>query len=68
MLARWGCALCPGDVNEDLIVSPGDLAVLLARFGTVGSPDTTQGDLDGDHDVDLSDPSMLLSNFGMLCS
>lgn len=58
---------CAGDVNFDNAVDLGDLAVLLARFGTPSGVIYADGDLDGDGDVDLSDLAALLANFGMTC-
>lgn len=66
MLWRPG-TVCPGDLNSDNVVDLGDLAGLLANFGTVSGATTADGDLDGDGDVDLSDLAGLLAVFGVSC-
>lgn len=58
---------CPGDLNGDHAVDIGDLAILLANFGTQSGATLEDGDLDGDSDVDLSDLTALLSAFGNAC-
>ena len=58
---------CPGDLNGDRLVNLGDLATLLAHYGTPSGATLADGDLDGDGDVDLSDLSALLGVFGSSC-
>ena len=57
---------CPGDLDGDGDVDLGDLATLLAQFGSVGPG--FSADIDGDGDVDLSDLTILLANFGSICA
>lgn len=52
---------CPGDLDGDGSVGGGDLANLLAGWGT------TQPDLDGDGVVGGSDLAIQLSNWGSFC-
>ncbi|MEP0847026.1 MAG: S8 family serine peptidase [Phycisphaerae bacterium] len=54
----------PGDVNDNNEVNVVDLVLLLANFGRDGA-NRTQGDLDGDGLVGLSDLSILLEHFGL---
>jgi hypothetical protein len=59
----------PGDLDEDGEVELGDLAALLANFGTrlphgSGPAPYVHGNLDCDRDVDLTDLATLLANFG----
>ncbi|HMN96710.1 MAG TPA: GC-type dockerin domain-anchored protein [Phycisphaerales bacterium] len=76
--ARWAAALltlpllipaasstadCLGDLDNDGVITGGDLGVLLAAFGT-GSP---AADLDGNGVVDGADLGILLSLFGERC-
>jgi len=56
---------CPADFDGNGVVDLGDLAILLANFGTPSG--ATDGDTDGDGDVDLSDLAVLLSAFGSPC-
>lgn len=58
-------APCVGDLNGDGVVDLGDLATLLANFGSGTLPE--HGDLDGDGDVDLADLSLMLAVFGVTC-
>lgn len=58
--------VCPGDLDQDGSVGLGDLAILLAQFGTTGGG--LSADLDGDMDVDLEDLSLLLAVFGRACA
>jgi hypothetical protein len=67
-IARWGCTLCPGDVNGDQIVDLADLTVLLGNFGTLSGATLEDGDLTGDGAVDLNDLTELLSSFGVPCA
>lgn len=53
-----------GDLDGNGCVDIGDLATLLANFGTNSGATPEQGDTDGDGDVDLTDLAALLSNFG----
>ena len=59
--------LCPGDLDDDGLVTLDDLSILLSNFGTIAGANPEDGDLDGDGDVDLTDLSILLSNFGTSC-
>jgi hypothetical protein len=45
----------------------GDLAEMLANYGTTGGAMYEDGDLDGDGDVDLADLAELLSVYGVTC-
>lgn len=56
-----------GDLNGDCEVGLGDLAALLAHFGTADGATYPDGDLDADGDVDLDDLTTLLANFGSTC-
>lgn len=58
---------CVGDVNRDGTVDLGDLARLLAHFGTPGGAQPQDGDLDEDGDVDLDDLQQMLGRFGHQC-
>ena len=58
---------CPGDLDGDLDVDLGDLAQLLANYGTSGGATWDQGDMDGDGDVQLEDLAALLSLYGTTC-
>jgi FG-GAP repeat len=58
---------CPGDANDDGVVSLPDLAVVLIHFGTPAGMTRPNGDLDSDADVDLADLATLLTNFGETC-
>ena len=55
-------AICRGDLNEDGVVGPADLEVLLASYGV-----DEDGDLDGDGDVDQADLALLLAMWGIVC-
>ena len=57
----------PGDLNGDCRVDLGDLAQLLANYGTPSGAVYEDGDIDGDGDVDLSDLGVLLSRYGTSC-
>ncbi len=60
---------CAGDIDGSGEVDLGDLAGLLAAFGSMnGDANYNPGaDLDGDDDVDLGDLSGLLAAFGTIC-
>lgn len=62
--ARIGVTLqiCPGDLNDDLLVDLLDLTTMLSAFGV-----NTGGDLDCDGDTDLDDLTGMLSQFGVFC-
>lgn len=53
---------CVGDLNNDNTVDVGDLLLLLASWGPVGSQPAA--DLNGDGVVDVGDLLMLLGNWG----
>lgn len=57
---------CFGDLNRDLAVDVGDLAVLLANFGS-GSSTYTTGDLNNDHVTSIADLASMLGIFGSPC-
>jgi len=59
---------CIGDFDGNAQVDLGDLAILLANFGTTSGAGPEDGDTDGDGDVDLADLAVLLSSFGTVCS
>ena len=54
---------CPEDLNLDQIVDGGDLAILLAQWGTCTRP-PCPADLDGDGVIDGVDLAILLSRWG----
>jgi len=56
---------CPADLDGDGTVALGDLAILLANFGSPGTPE--QGDLNGDGVVGLEDLAEMLAAFGTTC-
>jgi hypothetical protein len=60
---------CPGDVDGDGDVDLGDLAILLASYGTAEGDAgyNPAADLDGDGMIGLSDLAALLSVYGMIC-
>lgn len=75
--SSWGAAIdhvrlveepCPGDLDDNNAIDLGDLAVLLAHFGTPSGATRADGDVDGDGDVDLGDLAVLLANFGLTCA
>ena len=55
--------MLPGDATMDGRVDGADLQVLGANFGTIGAT-WSQGDFDGDGDVDVEDYITLKVNFG----
>ena len=59
--------VCLGDINGNLHVELGDLATLLAHYGTPDGATEEDGDLDQDGDVDVADLAILLSQFGVDC-
>lgn len=61
------CETCGGDVNCDGFVNLGDLAQLLANYGTLVGATWQMGDIDGDGDVDLADLALLLASYGSPC-
>lgn len=56
-----------GDIDLNGAVDLGDLALLLANFGTGSGGTLDDGDLDGNGTVDLGDLAVLLSSFGTAC-
>ncbi len=64
-----GDTVCPGDVNGNKAVDVNDLSAMSAAYGSVigDSNYNANADFDGDGDVDLSDYSILLSNYGETC-
>jgi len=58
---------CPGDLDGDGMIGLGDLAILLANYGTPSGADPEDGDLDGDGDIDLEDLAALLARYGSAC-
>jgi probable HAF family extracellular repeat protein len=58
---------CVGDLDGDVTVGLGDLAILLSHFGTTGGAQPGDGDLTGDGAVDLGDLALLLGAFGTNC-
>lgn len=59
---------CPADLDGDLSVGLGDLAILLSHFGTTAGAGPEDGDLNGDEAVDLGDLALLLGLFGTSCN
>jgi hypothetical protein len=55
--------LMPGDVNGDARVDLLDLAALQLHIGMANGATRSDGDLDGDHDVDRDDVGILLANY-----
>lgn len=62
-------APCPGDTNGDYAIDLGDLATLLAAYGTsTGDPGYNPlCDLNSDGSIDLIDLAQLLSKYGTHC-
>lgn len=59
---------CPGDADGNNMVDFGDIAAILAAFGTVYTPGTGFGDADGSGVVDFGDAASVLANFGTNCN
>jgi hypothetical protein len=57
---------CPGDIDYDNTVALSDLNILLPHLGSPG--ERVDGDLDGDHVVDVEDLVQMLSLFGATCT
>lgn len=55
---------CPGDFDNDGLVSTPDLLVLLASFGCESN---CAADIDGDGTVSTGDLLLFLANFGVVC-
>jgi hypothetical protein len=51
------------DLDDDGLVGPGDLAILLGNWGATGKPGTPVGDLDGDGAVGAGDLTRLLGSW-----
>lgn len=66
---RIGLPPCPSDLDGDLSVGIGDLAMLLSAFGSnrLGDGYLPAADLDDDGGIGLSDLAALLSAFGSTC-
>jgi hypothetical protein len=58
---------CFADLDGDGEIGLGDLATLLANYGTTSGMAYEDGDLDGDEDVDLADLAALLAVYGTTC-
>jgi hypothetical protein len=59
--------LCVGDLDGDQDVDLGDLAQMIAHFGTAGGAISEHGDTDTDGDVDLMDVQAMLAAYGAEC-
>ena len=57
-------SVCPGDFNNDLVISVADLLMLIAEFSCTNSCST---DLSNDGAVNVDDLLMFLIAFGTLC-
>ena len=57
------CEICIGDLNGDGVVGPPDLGILLAVWGTDGTPNGA--DINGDGTVNASDLGPLLGAWGV---
>ncbi len=57
-----------GDLDGNLIVDLGDLAILLANYGLTAGATYDQGDFESDGDVDLGDLAILLAEYGVDCN
>ena len=55
--------LVPGDVNGDSLVDLSDLAALQLHIGMASGATRSDGDLDGDQDVDRDDVGILLGSY-----
>lgn len=60
-------APCPGDLNDDGIVSIEDLAQVLSNYAITEGAHPNQGDMDGDGDIDIADLAFILSAFADVC-
>ena len=61
-----GAPDCPGDLDNDGVISLADLTALLAGFGCT-TPANCTGDLNNDGNVSLEDLAALLAAFGTNC-
>jgi hypothetical protein len=59
-----GLLICPGDINQDGLVSLADLSLLILKFA---QSCTCPEDLNKDGNVTLADLSKFLLNFGSVC-
>ncbi len=55
--------ICPGDLNDDGVVGPPDLGILLALWNTDGSPNGADINLDGT--VNAADLGLLVGGWGV---
>ena len=61
--AGQACDPCPADRNDDGLVGPPDLGILLALWDTDGTPN--KADINGDGTVNASDLGPLLGAWGV---
>ena len=61
--AGQACDPCPADLNDDGLVGPPDLGILLALWDTDGTPNSA--DINGDGTVNASDLGPLLGAWGV---
>jgi hypothetical protein len=54
----------PGDANGDGRVDVGDLGILAANYGTIGTAAWVTGDFNGDKTVDVGDLGILAAHYG----
>ncbi len=59
--------VCPGDADDDLVVTFADLNIVLGQFGRTGAVGALAGDLDGDGVVGFADLNIVLGAFGNPC-